>query len=52
LVSNQKLETEVDKLKDHVAEVNRFNASKRDCAKDKQELLVKVDKLENDLMTL
>lgn len=36
-------------MKDHVAEVNRFNASKRDCAKDKQELLAKIDKLDKDL---
>lgn len=52
LVLKTELETEVDKMKDHVAEVNRFNASKRDCAKDKKELLEKIDNLHRDLLVL
>ena len=39
-------------MKDHVAEVNRFNASKRDCAKEKREHIENFTRLENELTEL
>ena len=52
LVQNSQLEIEIDRMKDHVAEVNRFNASKREAARDKKELLEKIETLHKSFTLL
>ena len=52
LVQNSQLEIEIDRMKDHVAEVNRFNASKREAARDKKELLEKIETLQKSFSLL
>ena len=39
-------------MKDHVAERNAFMASKRDCSKDKTELMLLIKKLNTELTQL
>ena len=45
MVIRQELEAEDANLKDHFDEVNKFNATKSECAKDKKDMLEIIDKL-------
>lgn len=39
LATRTGLEIEIEKMKDFVAEVNKSNSQKRDCAKDKRDFI-------------
>ncbi len=52
LVTKSSLRTDLESIKDHVADVNRSNSQKRDCLKDKKETERHVEKMQKELMDL
>ena len=52
MVIKSELQAEIDKVKEHILEVNKVNSSKSDCAKDKKDLLDIIDKLQHENQSL
>ena len=52
MVIKSELQSEIDKVKEHIKEVNKINSSKSDCAKDKKDLMDIIDKFQHENQSL